>query len=59
MQTISRYVAAFILALTSSYFGPSEAEQHEEKKAHTHIEIIKASPCIADVFNAVEQDSLG
>ena len=50
MQTIGKYVAAFILALASSYFGPSETEHQEEKKAEIHIRVLVKSPCLAEAI---------
>ena len=49
MQTISKYVAAFILALASSFFGPSEGQHHEEKEVQISIQVIKTSPCVTGV----------
>lgn len=47
MQTIGKYVAAFILALASSYFGPSEADHPKEKETEIHIRVLRSSPCLA------------
>ena len=58
MQTISKYVAAFILALASSYFGPSEAQQHQEKEVDIHIRVIQSSPCASNMNLSVYQDLL-
>ena len=58
MQTISKYVAAFILALASSYFGPSEAQHHEEKEVEIKIQIIKSAPCSAHATFMYEHDLL-
>ena len=49
MQTIGKYVAAFILALASSYFGPSETE-HQEEKAEIQIRVLLKSPCLAEAI---------
>lgn len=58
MQTISKYVAAFILALASSYFGPSESQHHEEKEVQIRVQIIKSSPCVSDTVLFDDQDLL-
>lgn len=46
MQTIGKYVAALIIALSSSFFGPSEDTHPKEKEAQIRVRIIKSSPCV-------------
>lgn len=57
MQTIGKYVAAFILVLASSYFNPSGEHDHTEKEVEVRSELIKTSPCMADAITKV-RDSL-
>ena len=58
MQTISKYVAAFILALASSYFGPSEGQKQEEREVHIRVQVIHKSPCLADAILINDQELL-
>ena len=58
MQTIGKYVAALILALASSYFGPSESQHHEEKEIQIRVQIIKPTPCLTDAVLFENQDLL-
>lgn len=51
MQTIGKYVAALIVALTSSFFGPSENIESNEKEAQIHKSVIKTLKCTADVYD--------
>lgn len=58
MQTIGKYVAAFILVLASSYFNPSEEHEHAEKQVEIRVELIKKSPCMSIATISIERDSL-
>ena len=58
MQTIGKYVAALILALASSYFGPSEEQRQEEKEVHIRVKVFHQSPCLADAFVVVDSELL-
>lgn len=58
MQTIGKYVAAFILVLASSYFNPSAEHESLEKEVELHVRVIKTYPCMTDMTTTTERDPL-